>query len=93
MLRAVQREVEEYLNTPGLYSEGENFPNRVRMTGAYYISSESYIAHRDPAWFQISIKCHFLEHPKAGVATDAAAQSGRMLVLAEKWRRGWAQPR
>lgn len=67
LLRAVQREVEAYLNTPGLYGEGESFPDRIRMTGAYYIGSESYIAHRDPAWFQISVRCHCLEHPKAGL--------------------------
>jgi hypothetical protein len=26
LLRAVNRETEEYLNTPGLYGEGESFP-------------------------------------------------------------------
>ena len=67
MLRAVHREVEEYLNTPGLYGEGETFPDRLRMTGAYYIGGESYTAHRAPDWFQISIRCRCLEHPKAGV--------------------------
>jgi hypothetical protein len=67
LLRAVHREVEAYLNTPGLYGQGESFPDRLRMTGAYYIASESYIAHRDPAWFQISILCHCLERPKPGV--------------------------
>ena len=34
--------------------EGESFPDPLRMTGAYYIGSESYLAHREPAWFQIS---------------------------------------
>ena len=52
LLRAVHREVEAYLNTPGLYGEGESFPDRLRMTGAYYVGAESYIAHRDPAWFR-----------------------------------------
>lgn len=70
LLQAVQREVEEYMNTPGLYDEGEGFPDRLRMTGAYYIGAESYIAHRNPAWFQISIKCYCLEHPKGGVDRD-----------------------
>lgn len=70
LLRAVQREVEAYLNTPGLYGEGESFPDRLRMTGAYYVGAESYIAHRDPAWFQISVRCHCLEGPKAGVPRD-----------------------
>lgn len=71
LLRAVHREVEEYLNTPGLYGEGESFPDRLRMTGAYYIGAESYIAHRDPAWFQISIKCHCLKAPWAAVDRDS----------------------
>lgn len=70
MLRAVHREVEAYLNDPTLYGEGESFPDRLRMTGAYYIGRESYIAHRDPAWFQIGIRCHCLEGPKAGLPRD-----------------------
>ena len=70
LLRIVHREIAKYLNTPGLYSEGEGFPDRLRMTGAYYIGAESYFAHRDPASFQISIKCHCLEHLRAGVDRD-----------------------
>jgi hypothetical protein len=70
LLRRVHREIEEYLNTPGMYGESESFPDRLRMTGAYYIGAESYIAHRDPVWFQISIMCHCLEHPKVGVDRD-----------------------
>ena len=70
LLRAVHQEVETYLNTPGLYGEGESFPDRLRMTGAYYIGDESYIAHRKPAWLQISIMCHCLERPKAGMDRD-----------------------
>jgi hypothetical protein len=70
LLQIVHREIENYLNTPGMYGEGESFPDRLRMTGAYYIAAESYFAHRDPAWFQISIKCHCLEHSEAGVDRD-----------------------
>jgi len=70
LLRAVHSELQEYLNTPGLYGEGEGFPDRLRMTGAYYIGSESYTAHRDPTWFQISVMCHCLEHPKTGLNRD-----------------------
>lgn len=70
LLKTVHQEIENYLNTPGLYGEGESFPDRLRMTGTYYIATESYFAHRDPVWFQISIKCHCLEHPKAGVDRD-----------------------
>ena len=66
LLRTVHREIEAYLNTPGLYGKGESFPDRLRMTGTYYVGSESYIAHRDPPWFQISVMCRCLEHPKAG---------------------------
>jgi hypothetical protein len=70
LLQAVHEEVEAYLNTAGLYGEGDSFPDRLRMTGSYYIGSETYIAHRDPAWFQISVICHCLERPKAGVGRD-----------------------
>jgi len=70
LLRTVHEEVEAYLNTSELYGEGESFPDRLRMTGAYYIGDESYTAHRKPAWFQISIRCHCLERPKAGVDRD-----------------------
>lgn len=66
LLRAVHREVEAYLNTPELYVEGEGFPDRLRMTGAYYIGSESYTAFRNPAWFQIDVQCRCLERPRAG---------------------------
>jgi hypothetical protein len=70
LLRIVHREVEDYLNTPGLFGEGESFPDRLRMTGEYYIGDESYIAHHNPAWFQISVKCRCLERPKSGLARD-----------------------
>jgi hypothetical protein len=67
LLQVVHREVEEYLNTPDLYAEDEGFPDRLRMTGTYYVGSESYIAHRDSAWFQIGAMCRCLEYPKAGM--------------------------
>jgi hypothetical protein len=69
MLRIVHREVEAYLSDPGLVFDGdaEGFPHRRRLTGAYYLGSESYIAHRDPAWFQISVMCRCLEPSKPGV--------------------------
>ncbi|MFN6206469.1 MAG: hypothetical protein ACK49R_08515 [Planctomycetota bacterium] len=70
LLRIVHQEIENYLNTPGLWGEGEGFPDRLRMTGTYYIAAESYFAHRDPVWWQISFKCHCLEHPKAGIERD-----------------------
>jgi hypothetical protein len=66
MLRAVHREVEAYLNTPGLYGVGESFPDRRRLTGAYYPGDESYTAHRDPAWVQVSVLCRCLGRPKPG---------------------------
>ncbi len=66
LFRVVQREVEVYLNDPRLVFDGdeEGFPNRRRLSGAYYIGSETYIAHRDPVWFQISIMCRCLEPPR-----------------------------
>lgn len=70
LLRAVHNEVESYLNTTELYGEGESFPDRLRMTGAYYIGGESYTAHRNPAWLQISVMCRCLEHPKPGVPRE-----------------------
>lgn len=38
------------------------------MTGEYYIGRESYIAHCDPEWFQISVFCRCLEHPRRGIS-------------------------
>ena len=70
LLRFVHSEVEAYLNTPGLCGEGDSFPDRLRMTGDYYIGAESYIAQRDPAWFQISVMCRCLEQAKAGVERE-----------------------
>ena len=70
LLRAVQREIEAYMNTPGLYGDGDSFPDRLRMTGTYYIGSESYMIHRDPAWIQISVNCRCLERSWVGVSRD-----------------------
>jgi hypothetical protein len=69
MLKVVHREVEAYLNDPRLHFDGDEdgFPHRGRLTGTYYIGSESYIAHAKPAWFQISILCRCLEGPKPGL--------------------------
>lgn len=63
MLKVVHKEIESYLNTEGLYyddPEDEGFPNRVRMTGDYYISDESYAVDDDTGGFLISIRCHCL---------------------------------
>ncbi|MCE9553700.1 MAG: hypothetical protein K8T91_10060 [Planctomycetes bacterium] len=70
LLQAVQREIETYLNTPGLFGEGRSFPDRLRMTGEYYIGAESYIAHRNPVWYQISVMCHCLERAKGSRGRD-----------------------
>lgn len=63
LLEVVQREVELYLNTPDLYDDGDEdgFPNRTKMTGEYYIKSESYQQKLGSAWVQIGIQCHCLE--------------------------------
>jgi hypothetical protein len=71
MLQAVHREIEEYLNTPGLFGEGESFPDRTRLTGTYYIGAESYIVHRNPVWFQISVMCRCLKEPWEAVNRDS----------------------
>jgi hypothetical protein len=72
LLRAVHRELEAYVNDPRLVFDGddEGFPHRRRLTGAYYLGGESYIAHRAPAWFQISVMCRCLEPPKPGVPRE-----------------------
>jgi hypothetical protein len=70
LLKIVHREVENYLNDPLLCPEGGSFPDRLRLTGEYYIGAESYTAHREPDWFQISVMCRCLEHPKAGVPRE-----------------------
>lgn len=67
LLQTVHDEIERYLNTQGLYGEGDSFPDRLRMTGTYYLGTESYIAYREPVWIQISVMCCCLEHAKAGM--------------------------
>src|SRR5262245_42100865 len=59
MLKAVHNEVVAYVNTAGLYYDGDadGFPNRSRMTGEYYIGDESYTGQTGPAWFQVSVRC------------------------------------
>ena len=67
LLGVVHQELEEYLNAQGLYSEGESFPDRLRMTGEYYIGSENYLRQGTTGWIQISIMCRCLEGPKNGL--------------------------
>lgn len=83
MLKVVHKEVEAYLNTAGLYYEGDEggFPSRSRMTGEYYVSDEGYTAHVGPVWFQVSIKCHCL-----GSRLPDSAEVGDYLGL-EVWLR------
>jgi len=47
MLKVVHREIEEYLNNPLLYFDGNDkgFPHRSRLTGEYYVAREAYIAN------------------------------------------------
>jgi hypothetical protein len=70
LLHVVHSEAEAYLNNPELVFDDESFPHRRRLSGEYYLGSESYIAHRDPVWFEISIMCRCLEKPKAGVPRE-----------------------
>ena len=69
LLQAVHSAVEAYVNDPQLCFDvdEDGFPQRSRLTGAYYIGSESYIAHHGPEWFQISVMCRCLEPPKQGM--------------------------
>ena len=62
MLKSVHNEVEDYLNTDGLYFEGDvdRFPNRSQMTGEYYVSDENYESLVGPVRYRISIMCHCL---------------------------------
>ena len=66
LLRVVHLEVESFLNTPGLYGEGESFPDRHLLTGAYYIGDEAYKADEASAFIEISIQCRCLERPRPG---------------------------
>lgn len=63
MLKVVHKEIEQYLNTENLVYDDEDddgFPNRLRMTGDYYIGDESYTQHVNPLWIQISVGCRCL---------------------------------
>lgn len=92
MLKAVHQEIENYLNTTGLYYEyedeaNESFPNRFQMTGEYYIGYESYTAHVGPVWFQVSIKCHCLGRrtPKKRQADDYLGLEVWLRCDPDKW--------
>jgi hypothetical protein len=62
MLKVVHNEVENYLNEPGLYYDGDEdgFPNRAQMTGEYYVSDETYESKVGPPWYRIAVQCHCL---------------------------------
>jgi hypothetical protein len=67
MLEAVQHEIETYVNDPLLCNDSVGmFPQPRSLAGTYYVSRESYSAHRDPTWFQISIQCHCIEALEPG---------------------------
>ena len=71
MLRAVNLEVEAYLNDPRLVFDGdeEGFPHRKRLSGDYYIGGESYTAYRDPVWFAVCVRCRCLARQTIDVDT------------------------
>jgi hypothetical protein len=67
LLAAVHKEVEKYLNTRDLvYDDEEGFPNRSRMTGDYYIGSESYIGNNEGGWTKVGIECGCAARPGEG---------------------------
>jgi hypothetical protein len=64
MLGVVHKEVEKYLNTRDLvYDDEDGFPNRSRMTGEYYLGSESYIGNNEGGWIKVGIECCCQEKP------------------------------
>jgi hypothetical protein len=65
LLDAVHQEVELYLNANDLcfVADEDGFPNRSKMSGEYYIGSESYAAQAGLIWYQISVACRCLEKP------------------------------
>ena len=69
MLAVVHREVDSYVHDLELCSDSPGmFPERSRLAGTYYLGDELYVAHRDPDWFQIGVRCRLLELPKPGMA-------------------------
>ena len=70
LLEFVHREVQEYIDDPGLCFPDTSFPNRTRLTGEYYIGGESYFVDPDACRVRISVKCRCLGGPKPGVPRD-----------------------
>lgn len=72
ILKLVQNEVTQYLNTDDLvfFDPADGFPVLPRMTGEYYISDESYMGHVGPCWYEIRIQTHFLERQWMDGQTD-----------------------
>jgi hypothetical protein len=56
--------VEEYVNDDNLcFTDGENFPDRNRLTGEYYVTDESYEYSAEDGLCVVSLSVHCLEHP------------------------------
>lgn len=68
ILALLDGEVERYVNENALPGD-DSFPERDRLTGEFYIGSEKYFKKSDRAWFQVSIFCRCLEHPRHGGGT------------------------
>jgi catechol 2,3-dioxygenase-like lactoylglutathione lyase family enzyme len=66
ILALVDREVEEYANAASAPSGQHWFPKRSRLTGEYYIGSESY--HRLPgaSWCQVCVRARCLGRGAGG---------------------------
>ncbi len=98
MLRLVHKEITEYMNDPRLYFDGDGekgFPYRPRMTGDYYIGSESYTAYDNPECFLILVRCRCLGFPPVPkAATGEILRIGDYLGLTVWLRcypKKWAQ--
>ena len=60
--QAVHAEVEAYVNNPELCVDGgAGFPQLQRLTGEYYIGSESYEREVAPLAYRIAVLCRCLE--------------------------------
>ena len=71
ILRTVHAEVEAYVNDDDLTpNDGESFPCRRRLSGEYYLGSESDESRVGPSSYQIAIMARCLERESPGNSDD-----------------------
>ena len=60
--QAVHAEIESYVNDPELCSDSvDEFPQFQKLTGEYYIGSESYERQVGPLEYRVAVLCRCLE--------------------------------